>query len=132
MKIRILSCAAALMLAHSSLFGQLPNPTLTQIFPPGAQVGETVQVTVAGRDLDEADRLIFSHPGIYGTVRTNPPGEFETQPQPIANQFNIEVPSNVPPGRYDVRVVGRFGASTPRTFYVDNATFPVSSKTVYM
>ncbi len=125
MKMRIRLCAVILTAVQSTLWGQLPNPTLNQIFPPGAQVGESVTVTVAGRDLDEATRLIFSHPGIYGAARVQPPGEFEKESRTIANQFTIEVPTNVPPGRYDVRVVGRFGASTPRTFYVDTAPHAV-------
>ena len=116
---RSLQCLVAGLIFTTSVWAQLPNPTLTEVFPPGAAVGASQTVTVTGRDLDEGSQLLFSHPGIIGHVRTNDPGEFESTPTPIQNQFDVVVSENVPPGRYEVRVVGRFGASTPRAFFVE-------------
>jgi hypothetical protein len=101
---------------------QLPNPALDFIYPPGGQAGTRVVVQVGGRDLDEGHRLVFSHPGISGAVVTRDPGEFETGAQPVTNQFAVAIPLNVLPGEYDVRVVGRFGVSTPRTFIVSDVS----------
>jgi len=100
----------------SDLQAQLPQTRLYSIFPPGAQQGTTVDLQItSGEDLDEANRLLFSHPGIHAAQKTN---VVNGQPQPVTNQFTVTVDSNVPPGRYDVRVVGRFGVSNPRTFVV--------------
>ena len=43
---------------------QLPRARLTSIFPAGGQQGTTLDVTVAGGDLDGANALTFSHSGI--------------------------------------------------------------------
>ncbi len=101
---------------------QLPVARLTSIFPPGGRQGETVEATIAGSDLDEAVRLQFSHPGIAGEPKRRPPAEFETGPQAIPNQFAIQIASDVPPGIYEVRAVGKYGVSNPRMFAVGNLT----------
>ena len=43
---------------------QLPRARLTSVFPAGGQQGTTLDVTVAGGDLDGANQLVFSHAGI--------------------------------------------------------------------
>lgn len=106
-------------LANSSLTSaQLPVARMTSVFPPGARQGESVEVTVAGSDLDETSRLQFSHPGITGQPKLRQPAEFETAPQPIPNQFTVQVSADVPPGVYEVRTAGKYGASNPRAFAV--------------
>jgi peptidoglycan hydrolase CwlO-like protein len=93
---------------------QLPQIRLDATHPAGAQRGTTTEVSVlAGRDLDEADNLLFSHPGIRAVQKTNADGT------PIAGQFVVSVDSVVPPGIYDVRVHGLFGISNPRSFRID-------------
>lgn len=99
-------------------FSQIPNPQLTSIFPPGAKQGAKLEVTVAGTDLDEAATIMFSHPGITGAAKMTEANEFVKTPRPVGNVFAIEVKPDVPPGNYDIRVVGRFGVSNPRTFVV--------------
>ncbi len=112
MSIRVLLGLTTLLLLPSLSVAQLPAPALDFVYPAGAQVGTTVVVEVGGRDLDEARQLVFSHPGFVGVPVTRPAGEFESGDQIVPNQFRIEVPVNLPPGKYDVRVVGRFGVST--------------------
>lgn len=109
-------------LGVTTVLAQLPDPALDFVFPAGGQVGTMVTVQIGGRDLDDAQSLVFSHPGLQGQIDTRPPGEFETGPQPIANQFRIDIPANLVPGAYDLHVVGRFGVSTPRTFVVGRET----------
>ena len=67
---------------------------------------------MAGLDLDGANRLWFSNPGITAV------------PVAAGSKFLVSVASSVPPGLYDVRAVGLFGVSNPRTFEVSqgNAT----------
>jgi len=97
---------AALLAAAISSNAQLPAPRLGSVFPPGGRIGATTDVTVAGSDLDEPVRLHFSHAGLVA------------KPASGANQFSVAIASNVPPGIYDARFVGRFGISNPRSFVV--------------
>lgn len=84
---------------------QLPQPKLHTVFPPGAKSGSTVDVAATGAEMDEA-QLRFNHPGITAKALA------------AANQFTITVASDVPPGTYEARVLGRFGLSNPRAFAV--------------
>ena len=96
----------------ASLRADLPAAQLSSVFPPGARIGTTVEVTVAGDDLDELNDLRFSHPGVFARASLDATGK------PQANRFVVAVAPNVPPGSYDVRAVGRFGISNPRVFVV--------------
>jgi hypothetical protein len=113
------SAIAALALLASAITAQaqLPNAQLNTIFPPGGKQGATVDVTALGKDLDGATRLLFSHPGIVGTAKMVAPNEF-LPPRPSSSQFAVTIAADVPPGVYDVRVVGKYGASNPRSFVV--------------
>lgn len=97
--------AAALLASALAASAQLPQPKLFTVFPPGAKTGSAVDVAVTGAELDEA-QLRFNHPGITAKALA------------AANQFTITVASDVPPGAYEARVLGRFGMSNPRTFIV--------------
>lgn len=97
--------AAALLASALAASAQLPQPKLFTVFPPGAKTGSAVDVAVTGAELDEA-QLRFNHPGITAKALA------------AANQFAITVASDVPPGAYEARVLGRFGMSNPRTFIV--------------
>lgn len=98
-------------------FGQLPTAQLTSLFPAGAKHGTTAEVTLAGNDLDECTRLLFSHAGISAKPKMIPATAIEPE-RPAPNQFTITVAADVPPGVYEVRAVGRFGVSNPRSFVV--------------
>jgi len=88
------------------LRAQLPVARMSSFFPPGGRVGTSLEVIVSGSDLDEASGLHFSRAGITAT------------PKADANKFTVTIASNVPPGVYEARVVGRFGISNPRAFVV--------------
>ena len=104
-EIRRLVVASSVLLAAFTASAQLPQPKLFSVFPPGAKTGSTVDVSVTGAELDEI-QLRFTHPGITAKALA------------AANQFAITVASDVPPGAYEARVLGRFGLSNPRTFIV--------------
>lgn len=106
--------------ATSALTAQerMPTPQLSSVFPPGGKPGSTVDVTTTGVDLDEADKLVFSHPGITAAVKMSTPTEFEKTAKPQYGQFTVTIAGDVPPGLYQARTIGRFGASNPRTFVV--------------
>ena len=110
---------AALALGCSSAWGQLPGTRLDAVFPPGAQAGQTVEVVLVGADLDDVDRLVFSHPGITAARKMADPGPFDSGPQPVEGRFVVTVKSNVPPGQHSARCQGKYGLSNPRAFVVD-------------
>jgi len=115
----------ALVFSLSALTGftlnaqeRLPTPQLSAVFPPGGKPGTTVEVSTAGADLDEADKLLFTHPGITAAIKMSTPTEFEKTAKPLFGQFTVTVAADVPPGTYEARTIGRFGVSNPRPFVV--------------
>ena len=100
--------AALFSATHS--FAQLPVPRLTTIFPPGGRAGTNVEVIIAGENLDEATRLIFSNTNLSSKPKLDAKGK------PEANKFVVTIPESVPPGICEARVLGRFGVSNARAF----------------
>jgi hypothetical protein len=96
-------CASLVLLGHARGV-ELPAIRLDTIFPPGGKAGSEVEVGITGSDLDEANALHFSHPGISGEAKEK--------------RFVVKVAPEVPPGIYDVRVSGLLGVSNPRAFAI--------------
>jgi hypothetical protein len=117
----------------------IPTPRIQSVFPPGAKAGPppeirvlrtrlklALEVTVTGTDLEEPEKLVFSHPGITGEyIKPKPPEpdpNKKAPPPPKGNpnqhKFRVTVDDSVPPGIYDVRFAGRWGVSNPRAFVV--------------
>ncbi len=92
---------------------QLPIARLSAIFPPGGKAGSTVEVSLTGTDLDDANRLLFSQTNIVAQPK---PGATDQPPE--SNRFIVTIGADVPVGFYEARVIGRFGISNPRTFVV--------------
>ncbi len=109
---------ALLILAASRLEAQLPQPQLNSIYPPGGKAGDEVEVQITGKDLEEAQQLIFSHQGISATPKMTEPDDVLPEPRPVDNQFIVKIDSNVPAGIYEVSAVGRYGISNTRAFAV--------------
>ncbi len=105
--LRAVICASACLLA--SIHAELPFSRLANVFPAGGRAGEIVKVHVNGNDLDDLEEIYFTQPGFSSKVESA-----EIDPK----DFSINISSNVPPGVYDLRAVGRFGASNPRRFVV--------------
>src|SRR5437879_4536223 len=104
-------CAIALV--QSAALAQLPTTQLTSIFPPGGKQGATVEVTIAGTDLDDVTKLDFNHPGMLATPKVTAATAIAPA-RPILNQFTISIAADISPGDYEVRAAGRFGLSNPR------------------
>jgi hypothetical protein len=96
----------------------LPVARLFSVFPAGAKQGTSVEVTIAGADLEGASKLHFSAPGITAVQKTVPPGLGETGPQGVPGQFTITVAADAKPGICEVRAIGKYGVSNPRSFVV--------------
>jgi hypothetical protein len=95
-----------LLLAAAVAHAQMPLARLTAIFPPGGQCGTQVEMTLTGSDLDGVNRLWFSDPGISAV------------PVTVGSKFLISIDRSVRPGLYDVRAIGLFGVTDPRTLEV--------------
>src|SRR6266516_7047239 len=112
------------LVGQGSLFAQLPVARLLTVFPPGGKIGSQVEVALTGADLDEANQLHFSHTGITARQKVG-----ETNGLPEANKFLVTIATNVTPGVYEVRVVGRFGISNPRSFVVSDVPETIAPTT---
>src|SRR5688572_21576780 len=97
-------CVATLAITESA-FGQLPATQLSSIFPPGAKQGATIDFAVAGTDLDDLEKLVFSHAGITAVQKMTTPTELEPATKPIAGQYTLTIAADVPPGTYEVRAI---------------------------
>lgn len=109
-----------LVLAASGVVrAQLPVAQLFALSPTGGQAGTTLDVSIsAGTDIDGAKGLYFSHPGITAAQKMAPPKLPQLPAEPQVNQFAVTIAADVPPGVYDVRAIGTFGVSNPRSFVV--------------
>lgn len=129
--------ASAVLVGTAALAQQpqnyLPQPRITSAFPVGAKAGSVAEITVTGTDLDDADGLLFSHPGIKAELLTPtekvdpkakpPAGGKKNKGGPLLSaKFKVSVPADVPPGTYDVRLTSKLGASNPRAFVVSTLT----------
>jgi hypothetical protein len=141
MRTRSLLVVSLVALAYQSALAQpmvpgLPEPKLSVLVPAGGRAGTQVVVMTGGLDLDKAQGLLFSHPGLKAErleAPTGPPisaANAQAQ-QRLINQeqnrpmmprswahFLITVPAELVPGLYDVRVVTPQGLSNPRAFVV--------------
>lgn len=98
---------------------QLPTARLDSIFPAGGKAGGEVSVKVRGADLDDADRLQFSHAGITAAPKPVEGEQKKDAKKPTGEaEFIVKIAGDVPPGVYEARVVGRFGMSNPRLLAV--------------
>jgi len=100
------------------LAAQYPTAQLNSVYPFGGKAGTTVEVVIAGTDLDEVNELICSHPGI-AIVPKLVPAVAGKPPQPVANAFTVTIAADVPRGQYEARARGYFGLSNPRAFAVN-------------
>jgi hypothetical protein len=100
----------------------LPAPRLSYLSPNGGKAGTTFEMALSGEDLDTAEGLAFSVPGMNAELVSSPP----TPPMRKGNQkgpiitarFKVSVPADAPPGIHDVRLVSKWGVSNPRAFVV--------------
>jgi hypothetical protein len=103
--------------ATSLASAQLPSPHLRSIHPVGAKAGTTIDLSIAGSELDGTSGLLFSHSGLSAEQVIVPASEFQpAHPDPF--RFRLTVANDVPPGQYEVHVKTRLGLSGPRPFVV--------------
>ncbi|HUY36677.1 MAG TPA: PPC domain-containing protein [Pirellulales bacterium] len=94
---------------------ELPSIRLDRIQPLGAAAGSTVELEVTAADAEGEEQLWFDHPGIK--AQRLKPGHFQ-----------VTIAADVPEGTYDVRLLGRFGVSSPRLFAVATGLVDLAEK----
>jgi len=92
-----------LLCCIAPLHAQLPTARLDSVFPPGVRAGTETEITLTGTDLDDADRLLFSDPGL-SAVRVE------------GLKFKVTASAGMTPGTYEVRAGGRYGITASRSF----------------
>lgn len=125
-RVRHASCflaivAVACLLPSVVALADFPRASLAALQPTGGKQGSQVAVTLLGADLDDLEKLEFSHPGITAAPEMTAPTEFDPQPRAVPRRMVVTIAPDVPAGLYDVVAVGRYGASNPRTFLVGTA-----------
>jgi len=110
----------------------MPSPRLWQVSPAGGKAGTTVEVIVAGRHLEDPQKLVFSNPAIKAEFVPAPKPEIDPktkQPKPVQGalpadhfKFKVTIPADAPLGNLDVRLENKWGVSNARTFVVGDLT----------
>ncbi|NRB26853.1 MAG: hypothetical protein HRU37_04135, partial [Roseibacillus sp.] len=94
---RWLTVPAAAWLGSLSAVAQLPFPELLSVSPPGIKAGETVEVSIGGKYLEDTTELVFSHPGLRCEAIKIPATEFFPERQePL--RYRITAGADVPVG----------------------------------
>ena len=110
-----LLCAATLACLSSLATAQqvtMPLPRLLTVMPMGGQAGTSVEVTIAGENIEDVSALLFSTPKITAKPLVGPDGKT------IESRFSVTIAPDTETGVYDARVVSRLGVSTARAFSV--------------
>lgn len=102
----------------TGLMAFMPYSDLLTVSPALLKAGDTVEVTVTGKDLESLTGLRFSNPKITAAPVVLPADDFFPTPRPVEGKFTVTVPADVPSGVYEVRTVGFLGLSTARPFVV--------------
>jgi hypothetical protein len=105
----------ALLLSVAVARADLPSPRFDRLAPLGGAAGSAVEVDVAGADIEEANKLLFDHPGIKAERVKD-------------RKFKVTIAPDVPPGTYDARLVGKYGVTNPRLFAVSRGLTEIAEK----
>jgi hypothetical protein len=100
-------------------WGQFNPIELAALSRSVGQAGTQFDVRVAsGAGTDEVDQLRFSDPRITAELKTLDPLPFTADRVPDYGNFQVKIAADTPPGRYELRAMGRHGVSHPRLFLV--------------
>ncbi len=110
-----LASIISMLLLVSAARADLPSPRLDRVAPLGAAAGSSVEVDVAGADIEEAAKLFFDHPGISATHIKD-------------RKFKVTIAADVPPGTYDARLFSKYGVTNPRLFAVSRGLAEIAEK----
>lgn len=110
-----LAVLAASLVAVPSARADLPSPRFDRLTPLGAAAGSTVEVEIAGADIEDIKTILFDRPGFQVEHLKD-------------RRFRLTIAADVPAGNYDLRLLGRFGVSNPRLFAVSRGLTEIAEK----
>src|SRR5204863_5735211 len=84
----LIAITSTIWLAPLASFAELPVARLFSVFPPAGKAGTTVEVEVAGQDLDDVRALHFSNTNL-------------TAKHLSGAKFSVTIPTNTLPGICD-------------------------------
>jgi hypothetical protein len=96
---------------------QIPFVELNALSPSAAQVGSSFELRVTANHMEELARLDFSNPLVSAEQRMEKPRLLSEWSEPTG-VFQVSVDAKALPGIAEVRAVGRFGVSNPRTLLI--------------
>jgi len=106
----LLVALASLLLGPLPAKAERPQPAITLAFPAGGQRGKTVEVTVAGANLQGTNSVRFSGLGIAaGVIKVE---------NPTTVRVLVAIAPDAPLGERDLRLVSRGGISNRFRFFV--------------
>ena len=103
------------------------SPQLTSISPRAAQRGQTIEITLEGRNINESAKIWFSKEGIKAEIKKKSPtatvrfnglgisGNIPTNPQLV---LSFEIAPDTPLGNHQIRLITPNGVSNPQNFIV--------------
>src|SRR5215470_1236884 len=112
---RFFALVVCILVACAPARADLPSVRFDRLTPLGGAAGTTVDVEVIGAEMEGVKTLLFDHPGLKATFVKE-------------RRFRVSIAADVPPGTYDVRLIGRFGVSNPRLFSVSHGLADVAQK----
>lgn len=120
--VRLCFAVAATGFSASPSHAQLPTAELQTLSRQVVQAGVACDITLAGSRLDELSQLAaHSLNGLPLNLAASPrrsPAQPLRDDQPITSTFDLSPPASLPVGLIEVRAVGRFGISNPRTLLI--------------
>lgn len=90
-------------------------PTLNQLQPLGVQAGSSIEVTLAGANLNDPLALLSSFP-----FKATFPTDAKNTKDPAKLRVKLDVPANAPAGVYPIRLATKSGVSNFRMLCVDD------------
>ncbi len=102
-------------------------PQLTSISPRAAQRGQTIEITLEGRNINENAKIWFSKEGIKAEIKKKSPtatvrfngsgisGNIPTNPRLV---LSFEIAPDAPLGNHQIRLITPNGVSNPQNFIV--------------
>lgn len=124
----LIQIALILFMAAGIVHAQVA-PQLTSISPRAAQRGQTIEITLAGKNVNENAEIWFSKTGIKAeikqkspaaTVRFNGSGISGNIPNDPRLVLSFEIAPDAPLGNHQIRLITPNGVSNPQNFIVGN------------
>ena len=118
------------------------GPQVYTVTPTGATPGSTVELTIAGANLQNAQSLLFANDRIKSEIVGAPESldpkkkdrkggggkKMVATTASASVKFKVTLPKDLPTGTVDLRVVTKAGLSNPRAFVISKTTEVVEAE----